>query len=304
MASHSKKPKAFITGINGFTGRYMSAELAEAGYEVYGTVSNNTLSSPYNVFPVDITKQTALWETLERIEPDVVIHLAAIAFVAHDNAEDIYRTNVMGTRQLLAGLARLSKKPHSVLLASSANIYGNANVPTINEQTPISPANDYGVSKYAMELMANLWGEQLPITIVRPFNYTGVGQARNYLLPKIVEHFVQKKSCLELGNLYVERDWSDVRDVVHKYRLLLEQPSTAGKVFNVCSGVPHSLNNLIEMMSSIANHQLEVSVNPAFVRANEVSRLLGDETLLRKTVSLNVARPLEETLRWMYDSGV
>lgn len=296
-----RKPKALITGINGFTGRYMSVELINAGYDVYGTVSSKKESNSH-IFAVDIKNKDALWQVLEEIEPDIVVHLAAIAFVAHNNVDDIYATNIVGTRNLLEGLARLSKQPHSVLLASSANIYGNIDVDIIAESTTLAPINDYAVSKLSMEYMANIWQDKLPITIVRPFNYSGVGQADNYLLPKIVSHFAQKKDRLELGNLHVERDWSDVRDVVLKYRLLLETKEIAGQTFNVCSSVPYTLTHLISMMENISNHHLNVVVNPAFVRSNEVVKLLGDESKLRKTLSTTIVRPLNETLSWMYHS--
>jgi nucleoside-diphosphate-sugar epimerase len=245
-----------------------------------------------------LNHKAMLWDVLEQVQPDVVVHLAAIAFVGHNNIDEIYATNIVGTRNLLEGLARLVYQPKAVLLASSANLYGNANVEVISETTVLAPVNDYAVSKLAMEYMAHTWQDKLPITIVRPFNYTGIGQSANYLLPKIVQHFALKKDHLELGNLHVERDWSDVRDVVLKYRLLLEQDGIAGQVFNVCSSRPYSLNQLIEMMESISSHHLQVTVNPAFVRPNEVFRLLGDESKLRAILRTTSPRPLEETLRW------
>jgi nucleoside-diphosphate-sugar epimerase len=299
MVFPSRKPRAFITGINGFTGHYMSEELVNAGYDVYGTVSSNKQSSE-RIFAVDINHKAILWDVLEQVQPDVVVHLAAIAFVGHNNVDEIYATNIVGTRNLLEGLARLVYQPKAVLLTSSANLYGNANVEVISETTALAPVNDYAVSKLAMEYMAHTWQDKLPITIVRPFNYSGVGQADNYLLPKIVSHFAQKKDRLELGNIHVERDWSDVRDVVLKYRLLLETKEIAGQTFNVCSSVPYTLAHLVSMMENISNHHLNVVVNPAFVRSNEVVKLLGDESKLRKTLSTTIVRPLNETLSWMY----
>jgi nucleoside-diphosphate-sugar epimerase len=186
-----------------------------------------------------------------------------------------------------------------VLLASSANIYGNAAVPVIDESVAPAPANDYAVSKLAMEYMARLWMDRLPIVITRPFNYTGVGQSENFLLPKIVSHFRKGARRIELGNLAVARDFSDVRTVAKTYRRLLAA-APAGEVFNICSGRSHSLESLIDMMNDIAGYRIDVHVNPAFVRANEVRTLSGNNAKLASTIGAIESVPLVDTLRWMY----
>jgi len=235
---------------------------------------------------------------VEEVQPDVVVHLAGIAFVGHGDAEQIYRVNVAGTRNLLEALAALRKTPSAVLLASSANIYGNASVPFIDEGVAPAPANDYAVSKLAMEYMARLWMDRLPIIIARPFNYTGRGQSENFLLPKIVSHFRRKAPQIELGNLAIARDFSDVRMVAWSYRRLLAA-APAGEAFNICSGRSHSLAGVIDMMSEIAGYRIEVRVNPAFVRANDVLTLTGDNAKLAGAVGAIPTQPLSETLRWM-----
>lgn len=231
------------------------------------------------------------------------MHLAAIAFVAHGDIDQIYRVNVAGTRNLLEALATAPKKPAAVLLASSANIYGNADAGVIGEDVPAAPANDYAVSKLAMEYMARLWMDKLPVIVVRPFNYTGVGQAENFLLPKIVAHFRRREPRIELGNLHVWRDFSDVRVVAASYRHLLAAGGAAiGRTFNVCSGKAYSLGEALDMMAGIAGYKIDVHVNPAFVRANEVVRLTGDNTRLQGVVGTIDPLPLEHTLRWMYEA--
>jgi GDP-6-deoxy-D-talose 4-dehydrogenase len=167
---------------------------------------------------------------------------------------------------------------------------------------PAAPANDYAVSKLAMEYMARLWMDKLPIIMVRPFNYTGVGQAENFLLPKIVAHFKRREARIELGNLQVWRDFSDVRVVAASYRHLLAAPGAAGGVFNVSSGKAYSLGEALEMMAAIAGYRIDVHVNPAFVRANEVVRLTGDNRRLQGVVGTIAPPPLQDTLRWMYEA--
>ncbi|WP_020651871.1 GDP-mannose 4,6-dehydratase [Massilia niastensis] len=292
--------RALITGLRGFTARYLAQELSAAGYRVFGTVMPGDELGP-DIHPVDLCDRAAVAAMVEEVRPDVVAHLAGIAFVAHTNVEMIYKVNVVGTRNLLEALAAGQHRPTSVLLASSANIYGNASVPVIDESVAPAPANDYAVSKLAMEYMARLWMDKLPITIARPFNYSGVGQSENFLLPKIVSHFRRNERRIELGNLAIARDFSDVRMVARSYRRLLAV-APAGEAFNVCSGTSHSLANLIDMMSEIAGYHIDVQVNPAFVRANDVLQLSGSNGKLAAVIGQLDPTPLSDTLRWMYQA--
>ncbi|MDR0576564.1 MAG: GDP-mannose 4,6-dehydratase [Candidatus Accumulibacter sp.] len=298
---------ALITGIAGFTGHHLTQDLLARGYRVAGLDQARGEpaggapppdAGPVMTYRCDLMDRAATFDAARRIAPDVVVHLAAISFVAHGDAEAIYRINVAGTRNLLEALSSLEKKPSAVLLASSANIYGNATVSPIDESAPPNPANDYAVSKLAMEYMARLWMDRLPIVIVRPFNYTGVGQAPQFLLPKIVRHFQRGEKIIELGNIDVERDFSDVRFVSRAYCGLL-QKAPAGEVFNVCSGNVYSLKRILAMMAEIAGYEIEVRVNPAFVRENEVRRLEGSNRKLLGVVGDLPTMPLRDTLTWM-----
>lgn len=300
MAYRTDGPRALLTGCHGFTGRYVARELEAAGYEVIGLAHDGDPPED-GVLRANLLDRAALRRAIAAARADVVVHLAAIAFVAHGDTDEIYRTNIVGTRNLLAALADADHAPRSVVLASSANIYGNAKVEPIDEDTPATPANDYAVSKLAMEQMARLWLDRLPISIVRPFNYTGVGQSENFLIPKIVAHFRRGARIIELGNTDVARDFSDVRDVARAYALSVAKPA-GGLAVNFCSGVAHSLDNVLAMMANIAGYRIEVRVNPAFVRANEVKRLVGSNARLRALTGFVPSIPLEETLRWMYSA--
>lgn len=284
--------RALITGINGFTGRFMANELAAQGCEVLGVGSQPSDSPSY--YQVDLADVAGLRKLLADTQPDIVVHLAALAFVGHGAADAFYQVNLIGTRNLLEAIDACGKVPDCVLLASSANVYGNASSGMLDETTQPAPANDYAVSKLAMEYMASLWHAKLPIVIARPFNYTGVGQAENFLLPKIVSHFTRKASTIELGNLDVWRDFSDVRAVVSAYRGLLEA-RPLGQTINVSSGVTYSLREVIDMCREITGQDIDVQVNPAFVRANEVKTLCGNNARLRALVHDWQTPPLRET---------
>jgi len=298
--------RALITGLGGFTGRYMAQELAAAGYRVFGTAmpSETPGRGGVDTFAVDLCNRAEVAAIIAQVQPDVVVHLAGIAFVAHADASLIYQVNVVGSRNLLEALAAASHRPSAVLLASSANIYGNADVAVIDESVSPAPANDYAVSKLAMEYMARLWMDRLPIILARPFNYTGVGQSDNFLLPKIVSHFRRGAREIELGNLTIARDFSDVRSVVRSYRALVAAApgAWANPAFNVCSGHSTTLQNVIALMEDIAGYQISVQVNPAFVRSNDVLTLTGSRAKLDQAVGPIEQVPLADTLRWMYNA--
>lgn len=293
----STTPRALITGVKGFTGRYLVQELSRAGYQVFGT-THGTETQSQGHYAVDLCDKQGLRVALQEIQPDVVAHLAAISSVVHGDVDEIYRVNIVGTRNLLETLVALEKKPRAVLVASSANIYGNSIAEVLAESEPAMPANDYAVSKLAMEHVARLWMDKLPIIVTRPFNYTGVGQTENFLLPKIINHYRRQATEIELGNLDVARDFSDVRNVALAYARLLEK-APAGETFNICSGTAYSLREILQMASELAGYEIKVRVNPAFVRANDVHKLMGDGCRLQACIGELPQIALSETLAWM-----
>jgi nucleoside-diphosphate-sugar epimerase len=297
--------KTLVTGAAGFTGRYLAQLLASRGHEVHGIV-HQELAEPVagvtRLHTADLANRSAVAKVVADVAPDHVVHLAAIAFIAHGDVDEMYRTNVVGTRQLLDVLAASKAKPRSVIVASSANIYGNSRGGVFDESTLPAPANDYGVSKVAAELVAKLYQNSLPLIVTRPFNYTGRGQAENFLIPKIVAHARRKAPLIELGNLDVARDFSDVRSVADAYARLLETPKAIGGTFNICSGRAVSLDEVVQLVVTLSGHQMEVRVNPAFVRADEVKTLSGSAARLKSVVGNFDEIALPETLRWMLDA--
>jgi GDP-6-deoxy-D-talose 4-dehydrogenase len=292
--------KVLITGYRGFTGRYVAARLREQGAEVLGLVRGEA-RGPYEM-SADLSAGDNLAEGISAFGPSHVVHLAAVAFVGHSDTKAFYDVNLFGTLRLLETLATLATPPERVLIASSANVYGTPGVEVIGESVCPGPVNHYANSKLAMEHMVRTWMDRLPIVIARPFNYTGVGQDEKFLIPKIVAHFKRRASVIELGDLDVERDFSDVRDVAEAYVRLLDSDGAVGQAVNICSGTAQALCSVLDMAADISGHRLEVRVNPAFVRANEVPRLLGDNAKLFELTGFKPSIPLEDTLRWMLDS--
>ena len=277
--------RVLLTGSQGFTGQHFVAAARLAGWEMVA-------------LQADLTEPEAVTAEVLRVAPDYVVHLAAISFVAHHDQLALYGVNVFGTLNLLEALARLPVSPRRVLIASSANVYGNALVSPISEDMPPAPVNHYAASKLVMEHLARTYSDRLRIMIVRPFNYTGVGHSLDFLIPKLVDHFAKRAAQIELGNLSVEREFNDVRMVVDAYMRLLNAPAD-NEIINVCSGKPVALREVLQVLSSLTGHSIEVIVNPAFVRKNEVHRLCGQNRKLVSTIGELKSFRLEDTLAWM-----
>lgn len=291
--------KVLITGIDSFTGGHLSKHLSSLGYDVYGTVIRG--GDGITCFNCDITKVQQCKDVLSSVKPEYVIHLAGISYVGHDNTEAFYQVNTLGTQNLLDALVASNCILKKVILASSATVYGDQGREVLDESMCPQPANHYGISKLAMEHAASAFFSKLPIIIVRPFNYTGVEQPEHFLVPKIVSHFKRKESVIELGNLHVSREFNDVSLACDIYTKLL-QCDTSGEIVNLCSGQAISLMEIIELMNTIAEYEINVRVNPAFMRANEIKRLVGSTIQLEQLIGKITPIALEQTLRTMYEA--
>ena len=281
--------RILLTGADGFTGRPFRAHAEAAGHDVLP-------------LRADLTDADALAREVRAAQPDSVVHLAGISFVGHAHEEAFYAVNVVGTTNLLDALDSLPKLPSMVLLASSANIYGNTSQSPIVETHAPQPINHYAMSKLAMEHMARTYMDRLRIVISRPFNYTGPGQDENFVVPKLAKHFALRLPSIALGNLHVAREFNDVRTVCGTYLQLLEI-GESGEAYNVCSGRPYELQEIIDRFARLSGHEIQVEVNPAFVRINEVHRLCGCpdklERLLKRHGRTIDSPALDDTLNRM-----
>lgn len=291
------KEKVFITGITGFTGKHLENYLKDFGYDVYGSVL--APSDFKNHFSCDILNENSLFEILSKIKPDYIIHLAAISFVASKNQQNIYNVNLFGTLNLLEAIQKLEYKPKKVLIASSAAVYGNIEG-ELNEEMCPQPVNHYGNSKLVMENMTKAYFEKQSIIIMRPFNYTGIGQENNFLIPKIVSHFKENKKEIELGNIDVYREFNNVDFVVRCYTKLMIS-NIKSEIVNVCSGHAINIKKIIHIMENIAGYTIKVKINPEFVRKNEIKMLKGSSKKISSIVGeFNDDFNIKDTLKGMY----
>ena len=289
------KPRVLVTGASGFTGHYVCKELEQQGFEVVALTQDGSLDGER----VDICSYKDVLKCISYTRPESVIHLAAIAYVAHGAPNDFYRVNVEGTLNLLMALEATNCIYGTVVLTSSANIYGNAYQDrAITEDCAPQPVNDYAVSKLSMEYMSRLHMDKLPMVIVRPFNYTGLGQNDNFLVPKIVKAFKERREVLELGNLNVSRDFSDVRDIA-KYYARIVTMKMKNQTLNLCSGRSVKIKEIIRICECVTGHKLEVKSLNFLKRESELMRLKGNPKQLMNLCDYKPKHTIEQTLSWM-----
>lgn len=286
--------RILVTGSTGFTGRYVSAELQRRGYGVFGLTKDLSVTGQ----SIDLRDRNSVLEIIKKVRPNGVIHLAAIANVEHKSACDFFDVNVNGTNFLLDALTNVDNV-ESIIIASSANIYGNAlgGVPLSENLSP-NPQNLYAESKVRMEEMIRNKYAGFPITIVRPFNYTGVGQSTSYLIPKIVSNFRSRSPILFLGNLNVSRDFSDVRFVAWAYVELINR-CAKNELLNICSGRVFSIGDIIEKCYQITKYKPKIQSRGDLKRNNEVLQLCGDPTHMLEVLGSASPYSFEATLQWM-----
>jgi GDP-4-dehydro-6-deoxy-D-mannose reductase len=288
--------KAAITGARGFVGRHLTAHLRAGGDEVSALDVDG-------VEPVDITDLAALSARVRATRPDVLYHLAARTHVGESwtTEELVRRVNVDGTANVLEACA--AADVGRVVFIGSAEEYGRIDDPAVPvpETAPLRPISPYGRSKADAEelaLRAHREGA-VDVICIRAFNHAGPGQAPTFLVPGLAARIAGAERSgtdhIAVGNLGPVRDYTDVRDIVRAYRLLvtLGEPGT---VYNVCSGHGVSVADIAHGLLALAERPLRLEVDPELVRESDVQVLVGDATRLRAATGWAPEIPLDRTL--------
>ena len=285
--------RALITGGEGFVGQWLAAHLKDNGDEV-AVIDIET----------DVSDGAAVGRVMADVAPDAVYHLAALTHVGEswENPSQVLRVNVLGTAELLAA-ARTHQPEARVLVVSSAEVYGVVTPEQLplDERTPTLPASPYAASKLAAEAVAlQAWrGFGQSVIVVRPFNHIGPGQSPNFFVPALAKRIVEAKragsTTLRVGTLTTRRDFTDVRDVVAAYRLLIEQ-GAPGEIYNVCSGHDVAMSEVADELLNLADIDLDLETDPALVRPVDVPVLRGDAGRLRVATGWEPRIPLATTL--------
>jgi len=283
-----------VTGDAGFTGKHLVSYLSKKGYSVFGLRQSDEKA-------IDLADKNALSKFILNTKPEYVIHLAGIAFVEHEDQLEIYKTNLFGTLNLLQAIKEAKYYPEKIIIASSANVYGSPKKSIIDENFCPAPVNHYASSKLAMEHMVKSLFPDFPVIITRSFNYTGIGQDKVFLAPKLVWHFANKKPQIRLGNIDVIREFNDVRFVIDCYLKLLES-NVIGETVNLCTGTGHTIQDLLDILSTISGYMPEIIIDEDFIRPNEIKKLIGSPSkLYALTKNQEMLIPIKDTLSWMYD---
>ncbi len=306
--------KVLITGIAGFAGSHLADLALREGAEVAGTVlpgapTDNLAGIQKDVATVgcDLTEPGAAARVLEATQPDRVFHLAGASVVGTSWAlrADVLRTNLEATYQLCEGLRR---HPVPCLLISSGEVYGV--VPEAEQPIPETrrwaPGSPYALSKASQELYAGYYvrSEGLPLVIARAFNHVGPRQGLGFVWSDVARQIAviergQGPAILEVGTTTTRRDFTDVRDMVRAYWLLLGR-CEPGWTYNVASGKATTIREVIDAFLARAARPIEVRQVPERVRPVDVPMLVGDASRLRGLTGwapeIPLARSIEDVL--------
>jgi GDP-4-dehydro-6-deoxy-D-mannose reductase len=286
--------RVFVTGGHGFVGTWLVEHLEGHGDEVVAPEPS-----------LDVTDGPAVAAAVAAARPDAIYHLAAMASVAESWQRPVqaFEVNAVGTLHVLEAARQCDPLPR-VLLVCSAEVYGHVQPDElpISEDAPLRPVTPYAASKVAAEFLgiqAHL-GHGLPVIRARSFNHVGPAQSASFVVSDLARGIVAAErsgsGVLRAGNLSARRDFTDVRDVVRAYRMLIEA-GAAGEVYNVCSGRDIAVAELAHRMLELAGLDLTLETDPALQRPVDVPVLRGDPSRIKAAVGWAPRIPLDETLR-------
>lgn len=299
-----------IFGVNGFVGGHLAREFKEHGYEVFGSDLHDTAVSPHvdAYASADLIEAGAVAKACAEFEPTFLVNLAAISSVGLSwrDPQTTMQVNVVGALNVLDA-ARAMVEPPKVLLIGSSEEYAPSDAP-LKETDPVDATNPYGISKMAQERFAEAYEHRYGLRIyrTRSFNHTGVGQPTTFVLSSWCKQVAGiersgKPGVLKVGNINVRRDFSDVRDVVRAYRMLIESEHS-GEEFNVGSGRALALRELAELVASFCSQDVAIEVDSALLRPTDNPSICCDASKARELLGWRPRYGIEATLQWLYGS--
>jgi len=309
------KTRVLITGVTGFAGRHLAQALPASKYTVFGTCYPQPPRDAEKHFVfLDLRSERDVYDAVRSVQPQWVFHLAAVSNVRQSwsRRKETMETNVMGTFYLLEAVKKYAPGAR-VLFVSSSDVYGDmpagggAAGRPLTEDEPFHLINPYGLSKFKGELLCGFYGriDGLDIVIARPFPHTGPGQAPDFVCSDWARQVIRiergaQESVLKVGNLDIRRDFTDVRDVVQAYILLMLKGGR-GEVYNICRGEAVALRWILDVLLSHTARAIDVEQDPGKMRPVDISYHAGDNSKVRRATGWEPKIPLEQTLRELLD---
>lgn len=295
----SQRARRLVTGHSGFVGQH--------ALKAWG----NAVTLPVDAqgHSADLRDARAVSEAIKAVMPDEVVHLAGISFVPDSikNPQLTYEVNFSGTLHLLQALADINFRGRMIFV-SSGDCYGlvpESQLP-ITEDRCLAPRNPYAVSKAASEALCYQWSQtsNFEIIVARPFNHIGTGQSEKFAISDFAKQIAEiaaglRSPELHVGNIDVTRDFTDVRDILRAYELLLSKGEN-GQVYNVCSGQERSIRSLLERLLEVAGVSARIVNDPSRWRVSEQPRVMASCQKLRSCTQWLPVHTLEATLLEIY----
>jgi GDP-4-dehydro-6-deoxy-D-mannose reductase len=301
--------RILITGGTGFVGRHLIQFLKSqtSGIAVLASGGSSTPEPDVDYYEVDIRDRDAVRSVVQKVEPNQIYHLAGISTVdaSWSNPQLTYEVNVFGANNLFNAAMSLPSPPR-ILNVSTSQIYAPSSRP-LSEDSLLRPDNPYAASKAMAELLVVGYQRQEAggVVTARAFNHTGPGQPPNFVLPSMAKQFAEIEAGLQppqltVGNIEVKRDFTDIRDVVRAYCMLLDK-GTSGEIYNVCSGSAIRLADIIQMFESISGTKVNIETDASRVRPNDVPLICGDPKKIREATGWSPQISLPGTMVALLD---
>lgn len=307
--------KILITGATGFAGTHLLDLLSKGSDELYGTYINEKKDEYENVtqLKLDLNSKEEVEKIIGEIKPDVIYHLAATASAADSFAHpyETINNNINSQLNLLEAVKKSELLDTKMLIVSSGEVYGlvsKEDLP-IDEETPFNPTNPYAVSKLSQDYLALQYfhAYKLKTIRVRPFNHVGARQSPNFVVSSFAQKIVEiekgkRDPIMIVGNLEAKRDFTDVRDMVRAYHLLIEK-GEVGDVYNAGSGTSHKISDILNMMLDLSprGKDIKVEVDRKLFRPLDNPDLVCDYSKLKKATGWEVEIDIQQTLKYTLD---
>lgn len=300
--------RVLIFGVGGFVGGYLTREFQLHGYEVYGSDAMERHPDGIPFAKANLLDAKAVEKLVANVRPDAIVNLAAVSSVSlsWEIPQATMQVNVVGALNLLEAAKACDPMP-KVLFIGSSEEYEMSDKP-IDESTPLNSSNPYGISKMMQEKLAESYRDRYGIQVycVRAFNHTGVGQNENFVIPSWCKQVAEisrsgKPGTMRVGNLNLYRDFSNVKDVVRAYRMVLESDNCS-TVYNIGSGEAVLLKDLLEYIVSLSEQPVKVEADQQLIRPADTPYICCNHTLITDRLGWKPEISLYETVKEMFGS--